>query len=109
VASSVRPTEIACRDHRGGHELDIVVLEGLGGAASRVTAIGEVKATNAEVNMRQLRRLEHLRGLLPSARVEQQPKLLLFSRSGFTTDLTEESAARPDIELISLQRIYRGA
>jgi hypothetical protein len=35
------------------------------------------------VHVRELRRLEHLRGLLPSARVEQPPKLLLFGRAGF--------------------------
>jgi AAA+ ATPase superfamily predicted ATPase len=108
AASSVRPTEIACREHQGGHELDIVVSEELGGAANRITAIGEAKATSAAVDARQLRRLEHLRGLLPSARVGQPPKLLLFSRSGFTLDLTEEAAARPDVELISLERLYRG-
>jgi uncharacterized protein len=35
-------------------------------------------------------------------------RLLLFSRTGFTPDLAEESAARPDVELISLDRIYQG-
>jgi AAA+ ATPase superfamily predicted ATPase len=107
VASAVRPTEIACRVHRGGHELDVVVLEDPG-PMGRVAAIGEAKATNAPMDVRQLRRLEHLRGLLPSDRVGPPPKLLLFSRTGFTPDLAEESAARPDIELISLDRIYRG-
>jgi AAA+ ATPase superfamily predicted ATPase len=107
VASAVRPTEIACRVHREGHELDVVVLEDPG-PMGRVAAIGEAKATNAPMDVRQLRRLEHLRGLLPSDRVGPPPKLLLFSRTGFTPDLAEESAARPDIELISLDRIYRG-
>jgi hypothetical protein len=60
------------------------------------------------VDTRQLRRLEHLRGMMPAGRVEQPPKLSLFSRKGFTPNLAEESADRPDIELISLDRIYQG-
>lgn len=106
-ASTVRPTEIACPQHRDRHELDIVVADEPG-AAGRIVAIGEAKATNAPVDTRQLRRLEHLRGLLPSGRVGQPPKLLLFSRSGFTPGLAEEAATRPDVELIGLARIYQG-
>jgi hypothetical protein len=51
---------------------------------------------------------EHLRGLLPSARVDLPPKLLLFSRSGFTPGLIEEADA-PDVELVTLERVYRGS
>ncbi len=108
VPSAVRPTEIACREHQHGHQLDIVVADDPS-PAGRVSAIGEAKATAAPAGLDQLRRLEHLRGLLPSHRVEQPPKLLLFSRTGFTAGLTEESAARPDVELISIDRLYRGA
>lgn len=107
IAGAVRPTEIACREHRKSHEVDIVVIENPG-AGDRITAIGEAKDTNAAVDTRQLRRLEHLRGLLPSGRVDRLPKLLLFSRNGFSGDLTEEAAARPDVELIGLDRLYRG-
>jgi hypothetical protein len=105
---AVRPTEIACREHQHGHELDIVVTEDAG-PASRISAIGEAKATSDPIGTGQLRRLEHLRGLLPGARVAQPPKLLLFSRTGFSSGLGEEAAARPDVELISLDRIYKGA
>lgn len=105
---AVRPTEISCREHQEGHELDIVVADDPG-SAGRITAIGEAKSTNAPVDMRQLRRLEHLRGLLPSARIDHQPRLLLFSRSGFTSDLHEEAAIRPDVDLIDLDRVYRGS
>lgn len=107
VAGAVRPTEIACREHRTGHEVDIVVIENPG-AGDRIAAIGEAKDANAAVDTRQLRRLEHLRGLLPSGRVDQLPKLLLFSRNGFTSDLTREATGRPDVELIGLDRLYRG-
>ena len=107
IVGAVRPTEIACREHRGGHQVDIVAIEDPG-AGDRITAIGEAKDTNAPVDIRQLRRLEHLRGMLPGSRVEQLPKLLLFSRTGFTPDLADESAGRPDIELVGLDRLYRG-
>jgi hypothetical protein len=109
IPSYVRPTETPCREHQGGHELDIVVVEDLPSAPGRITAIGEAKATSAPADTRQLRRLEHLRGMLPSARVEQPPKLLLFSRSGFAPDLATTAAARPDVELIDLDRLYRGS
>jgi hypothetical protein len=41
--------------------------------------------------------------------VDRQPEVLLFSRSGFTADLTDEAAGRPDVDLIELDRIYRGS
>jgi len=53
--------------------------------------------------------LEHLRGLLPSARIDQQPKLLIFSRAGFTPELTQVGFSRPDVELIDLDRMYQGS
>ena len=46
--------------------------------------------------------------MLPASRVEQPPKLLLFSHTGFTQDLKDQSASRPDVEFISLNRIYQG-
>ena len=108
VPSAVRPTEIACRGHQGGHQLDIVVADDPS-PAGRICAIGEAKATSAPVGADQLRRLEHLRGLLPRHRVDQPPKILLYSRTGFTTGLTDEAAARPDVELVGIDRIYHGA
>lgn len=106
VAGAVRPTEIACREHKGGHEVDAVVIEDPG-AGDRITAIGEAKETNAPVGTRVLRRLEHVRGLLPPGRVGRPPKLLLFSRTGFTRDAADECAGRSDVELVGLDRMYR--
>ncbi|MGH3281218.1 MAG: hypothetical protein ACRDNW_19085 [Trebonia sp.] len=108
LPGAVRPTEVACREHQGGHELDLVVTDAPGGK-SQILAIGEAKGTNAAVGQAQLRRLEHLRGLLPSARVDRPPKLLLFSRSGFTPGLTDEAITRPDVELVTLERVYQGS
>jgi AAA+ ATPase superfamily predicted ATPase len=107
-AGWVRPTEIACRDHQRGHELDLVVGQSPAFGAERITAIGEAKGTLTPVGMRQLERLEHLRGLLPSARVGALPKLLLFGRSGFTDDLRRAEERRGDIELVGLNRMYTG-
>ena len=78
-------------------------------AASRIVAIGEAKAARTPVDARELRRLEHVRGLLPSTRIEQPPKLLLFGRGGFSAELTAEAGARPDVELIGMERLYRGS
>jgi uncharacterized protein len=107
VARAARPIRLGCREHRHEHELDAVVVEDPV-ATGRVTAVGEANATSGPMGTRQLRRLAHLRGLLPGGRVGPPPMLLLFSRAGFTAGLVEEAAARPDVELISLERIYRG-
>ena len=77
-------------------------------APSRVLAIGEVKATDSRIGLNQLRRLEHITDLLPAAVQADRPKLLLFSRNGFTPDLTAEAATRTSIELIDLNRLYHG-
>ncbi|GAB2800763.1 ATP-binding protein [Streptomyces chlorus] len=107
-ATWVRPTEIACREHRRGHELDLVVAESPAFGTERITAIGEAKGTVTPVGLPQLERLEHLRGLLPSARVGALPKLLLFARSGFTNDLRHEAERRNDVELVDPGRMYQG-
>ncbi len=108
VPGAVRPTEIACREHQKGHQLDVVVTDDPS-PAGRISAIGEAKAASAPVGLDQLRRLEHLRGLLPGSRVGQPPKLLLFSRTGFTAGLTDQAVTRPDVELVGIDRIYHGA
>lgn len=62
-ATMVRPTTLSCRDHRTGHELDVVVMESTSASADRITAIGEAKSTEAPIDTPELERLEHLRGL----------------------------------------------
>jgi hypothetical protein len=104
---SVRPTEVPCPEHRDRHELDIVVADDPAGG--RITAIGEAKATGTAIDVRELRRLEHLRGLLPAGRVGSPPRPLLFDLSGFSAELATEAAGRPDVELIDLERLYRGS
>ena len=86
-------------------------LERNGALAPRAEGRGKARErpTNAPVGLDQLRRLEHLRGLLPSQRVDQPPKLLIFSRSRFTSGLADEAATRPDVELVGIDRLYHGA
>jgi hypothetical protein len=108
VARAARPTAVACREHLREHELEAVLVEDPV-AAGRIIAIGETNAADGPMDAGQLRRLEHLRALLPGGRVGRPPRLLLFSRSGFAPGLTEEAAVRPDVELVGLERIYQGA
>jgi AAA+ ATPase superfamily predicted ATPase len=108
AATAVRPSEIACREHRQGHELDVIVTESSSFTADRITAIGEAKGTLKPVDLPQLQRLEHLRGLLPTSRVDGLPKLLLFARSGFTAELARLAESRADVELVDLLRLYSG-
>ncbi|MEU4406610.1 hypothetical protein AB0F88_18990 [Streptosporangium sp. NPDC023963] len=81
-------------------------------AADRIVAIGEAcsrRGTTTPVSLAELQRLEHLRVLLPGAKVTAPPKLLLFSRSGFTADLAHTAARRSDVELVDLGRLYGGS
>ena len=107
-ASRVQPTVIACQAHREGHQLDLVATEVRPHAGDRVIAVGEVKATRRPMTLTELHRLEHLRALLPAAKVDAPPRLLLFSRSGFAADLAAEAGRRADVELVDLARLYRG-
>ncbi|GAA1009109.1 hypothetical protein Aple_064210 [Acrocarpospora pleiomorpha] len=104
TATNVRPGEIRCREHRTGHEAHIVVTETTSFPSGRVIAIGAAEGTMTSMDLPQLHRLEHLRGLLPDAKT----KLLLFARAGFTPELRDVAAGRSDVELIDLERLYFG-
>jgi AAA+ ATPase superfamily predicted ATPase len=105
-ASTVRRAVVACREHRQGHELDVVVTEANAHGTDRVIAIGEVKSTTKTVGEQELSRLDHIRAILPSNRIDSPPRLLLFSRSGFTPRL--RAHPRDDTTLIDLSRLYTG-
>ncbi|MGH3296425.1 MAG: AAA family ATPase [Trebonia sp.] len=109
LPSRCEPAVIACREHKKNHELDVVVSADPPGRKSRILAIGEVKATNWLVGLNQLERLRHIRSLLPSDTIAVEPKLLLFSRQGFTPDLTAVALSHPDVALIDLHRLYHGS
>jgi hypothetical protein len=105
----VQPTQISCREHRQGHELDIVALQAPSGQPETIIAIGEAKASANPVGIAEVTRLQHLRELLPPDLVGALPRLLLFGRAGFTRDVTEAAAQRSDLELVDLARLYTGA
>lgn len=107
-ANKVRSATLACPLHRQGHELDVVAIQDLPQQSSRVVAIGEVKATRGVLAQEQLTRIEHLRTLLPAERTPEPPRLLLFSRSGFTAGLRRTAQSRRDVELVDLPRLYHG-
>jgi hypothetical protein len=96
--------------HTTGHELDLVVCGRTGDGRERVLAIGEAKSSDT-VGRGHLRRLEQLRGLLVARdeRASDGLKPLLFSGSGFSPALTEQTAGRDDVELIDLERLNRGS
>jgi hypothetical protein len=107
VARAARPTAIACREHGREHELEAVFVEEPV-AAGRVLAIGETNADGGPMGAGQLGRLDHLRALLPDERVGRPPRLLLFSRSGFSAGLAAAAADRPDVDLVGIERLYGG-
>lgn len=109
LPSRCEPAVVACREHQQNHELDVVVSADPPQEKSRVLAIGEVKATSWRVGLNQLERLRHIRSLLPASAISDQPKLLIFSRQGFTPDLTAEARSSPDVALIDLHRLYHGS
>lgn len=106
--SLVQGATVACARHRESHELDVVVSRKRPGHRDVLLAIGEAKNTTRPVGDGELDRLEHLRELLPSDRVESPPRLLLFSRNGFTAELRRSTAGRRDVALVDLDRLYRG-
>jgi uncharacterized protein len=106
--SVVQPATLACAQRRR-HELDVVVSRNRPGTSNAVLAIGEVKCTATPVGDVALSRLEHLRTLLPDNRAKSPPRLLLFSRTGFTAELLHTTSRRTDVELVDLDRLYRGA
>ena len=83
----------------------MVVIEVRAQSADRVTALGEAKWLSGPVGLDQLTRLEHLRSL---TRLPSNMRLLLFSRSGFTSALLAEAACR-NVELVDLPRLYDGS
>ncbi len=95
---------------RAQHELDVVVLGRDRRGATPVLAIGEAKHTNKRRTLSDLERLQRIRELLADkGEPARGAKLLLFSAAGFDRNLERVSAERSDVELIDLERIYRGS
>jgi uncharacterized protein len=106
--SKALPTTVPCREHRQGHEVDVVAMADRPFEPKQLLAIGEVKSTAKAVDEAKLTRLRHIRTLLPDHLTPRPPRLLLFSRTGFSAGLRRAAAAADDVELVDLERLYAG-
>jgi uncharacterized protein len=102
---------VSCREHKIGHEIDILSLNR--GARPRTTGtpiafIGEAKSRDRRAGLAQLQRLEHVRALLTAGGHDAaEARLGLFSTTGFTDELTDHARHAGDkILLIGLDQIY---
>jgi hypothetical protein len=109
LATTVRPATIACREHRQGHELDVVAIRSEPFEGDRILAIGEAKSTRKLVGDAELDRVRHIRELLPTNKIDEPPRILLFSRSGFTRELLATAEHDASVQLVDLTRLYQGS
>jgi hypothetical protein len=94
---------------RSQHEIDVVVRARDHSGSLTVTAIGEAKHTTHPRTPGDLDRLVRIRSLLVErGQVPASAKLLLFSATGFDPTLAQIATEREDVELIDLDRVYRG-
>lgn len=107
--ASVGPAVVNDTAQRTQHEVDVVALARDQDGSSRVLSIGEAKYSTSKRTLKDLVRLDGLRELIaakqPSAATS---RLLLFSASGFERNLTATASERADVELIDIDRIYKG-
>jgi hypothetical protein len=74
-----------------------------------VLALGEAKHTTAQRTVADLGRLDHVRSVVAQKHpTALDARLMLFSASGFDRNLEREAAARGDVELVDLGRLYAG-
>ena len=102
---------IACREHRTGHEIDVLALSR--GTRPRtpgvpVAFIGEAKHRDRRPGLAELRRLEHIRELLTAAGHDAADAALgLFSTTGFTAELAAEATgSQGRVLLAPLEMLY---
>lgn len=111
MVGPVGQTIIACREHKTGHEIDVLAFAR--GIRPRtpdapVVFIGEAKHRDRRPGLAELRRLQHLRDLLTAAGHDSTEAVLgLFSATGFTAELQAEAASsRNTILLATLEMLY---
>lgn len=107
----VGQTVVACRQHKIGHEVDVVALARgslprTAGAA--IAFIGEAKYRDRQAGLAELRRLEHIGDLLTASGHDARAAVLgLFSGAGFTRELEAEAArGSGQILLADLDTLY---
>ena len=111
VVGPVGQSVAACREHKAGHEIDVLALARGSRPRSHgapVAFIGEAKHRNRRPGLAELRRLEHLRDVLTDAGHDATDAGLgLFSASGFTEELEAAAASsRGKILLTGLNALY---
>jgi hypothetical protein len=91
-----------------GHQLNVVVFGRDSGGAERIIAIGEAKNHAVVAETGQPARPDP--GSAGSARPSRsrQTKLLLFTGNDFTPELLAVADSCDDMELVDLERLYRG-
>jgi hypothetical protein len=107
----VGQTVIACREHKTGHEIDVLALAR--GTRPRtpgasIAFIGEAKHRDRRPGLAEFRRLQHLRELLTAAGHDASNAVIgLFSATGFTEELRAEAVGRQEgLLLASLENLY---
>jgi hypothetical protein len=102
---------VACRQHKTGHEIDVLAITR--GCRPRspgapIAFIGEAKYRDRRPGLAELRRLEHVRDLLSAAGHDASAATFgLFSGTGFTDDLaTEAIRGHGRILLVRLDTLY---
>lgn len=88
-------------------QLDLVGVEPDRNGDDKVCVVGEVKAERDPVGVGELERLDTVIPLL-AKRASSRVRRLLVGRGGFTSELRRAVRKRPDVELVDLERIYRG-
>lgn len=114
AALSVGPagqTVVPCREHKTGHEVDVLALAR--GSRPRtpgapIAFIGEAKYRDRRPGIAELRRLEHVGELLTAAGHDASGAVFgLFSGAGFTDELMAEAAgSHGRILLAGLNTLY---
>lgn len=104
-------TTVPCREHKTGHEVDILALRR--GVRPRtpksgIAFLGEAKARDSRPGIGELERLEHIRRLLALGGHDADDAVLgLFSTRGFTDELRAEADRRGErLLLAGLDRLY---
>ena len=109
----VAPAVVDDPEHRSRHQLDVVALARGSGVRRRpeVRLLGEATYTAQPVGTGELVRLERIRTALGArGRADvTTARLALFSAAGFQEDLVGAAAARTDLELVDLERLYGGS
>jgi AAA+ ATPase superfamily predicted ATPase len=107
--ADVAPAVVNDVKQRTQHEVDVVALGRDRKGSKPILALGEAKHTEAKRTLGDLTRLERIRSLVAAKDSSAETaRLLLFSASGFETNLTRTAASRDDVDLIDIERIYRG-